>query len=237
MKKNAIKIDGIPALLWGGEAGRLFIAVHGNMSSKDDEAVAIFAEEAAAAGCRTLSFDLPGHGERKGEPRACSVQNCVADLGVVGAFARGLSPDLGLFGCSMGAYFSLLALRGLPLARCLFLSPVLDMGRLIDGMMKAAGVSEARLEAEKEIHTPYGPLYWDYYSYVKAHPVTAWDKPTEILCASADAVSEPAAVAAFAARFGCGLKVLPGGEHYFHTPEQLSAYRRWLREKIGDAAQ
>ncbi len=230
-RKN-FNIDGIPAVLWGGATGRLYIAVHGNMSSKDDEAVRIFAEEAAAAGARTLSFDLPAHGDRRNDPRPCSVQNCVADLSAVAAYARGLSPDLGLFGCSMGAYFSLLACRDLPLAQALFLSPVVDMRRLIDGMMKAAGVSEARLEAEKEIRTPYGPLYWDYYHYVKTHPVDVWDKPTSILCGSADNVSAPDAVAAFAARFNCGLEVLQGGEHYFHTPEQLRAYRLWLRGRL-----
>ena len=49
--------------LWGEPSDRLFIAVHGNMSSKDDDAIVIFAEEATDKGYQVLSFDLPEHGE------------------------------------------------------------------------------------------------------------------------------------------------------------------------------
>lgn len=218
--------------MWGEPAARLFIAVHGNMSRKDDEAVVILAEEAVAKGYQVLSFDLPGHGDRKGDDYACTVQNCVSDLVFIRDYALTVSRELSLFACSMGAYFSLLAYRDLPLKECLFLSPVVDMERLIGNMMKGAGVSEERLKAEKEIKTQYGPLYWDYYHYVKTHPVDAWAKPTSILYGSADNISEHTVVAGFAERFGCELTVLERGEHYFHTPEQLDHFRRWLRGRI-----
>ncbi|MFQ7856668.1 MAG: hypothetical protein ACLRIS_17670 [Flavonifractor plautii] len=35
------------------------------------------------------------------------------------------------------------------------------------------------------------------------------------------------AVEDFARRFGGALTVLEGGEHWFHTPEQLAALHRW----------
>lgn len=229
IQRSDIKIKNIPAVLWGEPSARLFIVVHGNMSRKDDDAVVILAEEAAAKGYRVLSFDLPEHGDRKGGDYACTVQNCVSDLGLIRDYALTAARELSLFACSMGAYFSLLAYRDLALKECLFLSPVVDMERLIGNMMKGAGVSEERLKAEKEIKTPYGPLYWDYYWYVKTHPVDAWAKPTAILYGSADNVSEPAAVAGFAARFNCKLTELERGEHYFHTPEQLGYFRQWLK--------
>lgn len=37
MKKVNLITEGIPAILWGETSDKLFIAIHGNMSSKDDE--------------------------------------------------------------------------------------------------------------------------------------------------------------------------------------------------------
>ncbi len=220
-------------MLWGEPADRLFIAVHGHMSRKDDTVIGMVAEAAAEKGWRTLSFDLPEHGDRKTEGRACTAENCAADIASVLNYGTTMSKETSLFGCSMGAYFSLLACGNVPLRQCLFLSPVVDMERLIRGMMAALDVSEARLEREKRIPTPFGQtLDWDYYSYVKARPVNAWKHPTAILHADGDKVSEPAAVAAFAHKFGCRLQTVPDAEHYFHTETHLSVFRQWLRETI-----
>ena len=61
--------------------------------------------------------------------------------------------------------------RTAPLDRALFVSPVLDMERLIQEMMSWAGVTESRLEAEGEISTEFGEtLSWPYLQYVRAHP-------------------------------------------------------------------
>ena len=46
----------------------------------------------------------------------------------------------------MGAWFSMLALPSGELERCLFVSPVLDMGLLIEKMMGWADVTPERLE-------------------------------------------------------------------------------------------
>jgi pimeloyl-ACP methyl ester carboxylesterase len=132
----------------------------------------------------------------------------------------------------MGAYFGLLSFRNISLEQCLFLSPVVDMERLIRNMMTWFGVAEERLEKEQEIETPIGKtLYWDYYCYVKAHPVDKWDKPTSILYGSDDNITEYAVITNFAERFGCKLKVVRA-EHFFHTEAQLALYRSWLKENI-----
>ncbi|WP_066455850.1 alpha/beta hydrolase [Anaerotruncus rubiinfantis] len=234
MKRTHIEIAGIPAVLWGEQpGGRLFLAVHGNLSHKEDEVIALFAKEADLAGSRTLSFDLPGHGARKAGGTACKVQDCVRDLRTVLDFALEKSDDLGLFACSMGAYFSLIALEDAPIRQAAFLSPVTDMEALIRGMMQAASVSEARLQAEQEIDTPFGQtLYWDYFCYVREHPVKRWEAPTEILSGSLDSLCPAAVTADFARRFCCGHTVMAGGEHFFHTAGQLEAFRQWLREKV-----
>lgn len=233
MIKTSFTIEGIPAVLWGKPSDRLFIAVHGNMSSKDDEVIVILAEEAIRKGYQVLSFDLPEHGERKNEVYACNVQNCVRDLTSIMGYAQTISSNISLFACSMGAYFSLLAYKELPLEQCLFLSPVLNMERIINNMMKWFNVSEDRLKAEKEIATPIGQtLSWDYYSYVKSHPIDTWNKSTVILYGSEDDISEFDVVSGFANRYHCKLNVLEHGEHYFHTDEQLHCFKQWLRENI-----
>lgn len=46
MLKNNFKISNIPAVLWGDKSEKIFIAVHGNMSNKEDAVIQILAEEA-----------------------------------------------------------------------------------------------------------------------------------------------------------------------------------------------
>jgi uncharacterized protein len=233
MQKQGVQIANIPAILWGEKSDKIFIAVHGNMSNKADDVIVILAQEAAEKGYQTLSFDLPEHGDRKDEGIPCKVQNCVQDLYTVMRYAKSLSGDISIFACSMGAYFSLLAYSHEPLKQALFLSPVVNMERLINNMLGWYQLDINRLEKEKEIKTPDGQIfYWDYYLYLKEHPIVGWDCSTSILYGEADNLCEIEVVQDFTARFQCNLRVMEAGEHYFHTPEQLAFYRQWLKERI-----
>lgn len=233
MIKQNFKIEKIPAILWGETSEKLFVVVHGNMSNKADDTIIVFAEEATVKGYQVLSFDLPEHGDRKGETYACKVQNCVKDLNVIMRYAQSLSNKISVFSCSMGAYFSLLAYNHEPLQQCLFLSPVVNMERIINNMMTWFSISEDRLKIEKEVPTPIGQtLYWDYYCYVKENPVAFWNTRTSILYGSEDNLCEFDVVSGFAKRFDCDLQVMEGGEHYFHTEEQLRFFRQWLKKYI-----
>ncbi len=233
MKKHNLLINNIPAVLWGEKSSKLFVAVPGNMSNKSDVPISILAEEAIPLGYQVLSFDLPQHGDRKDEPILCKAQNCFSDLCKIMDFAQTRATNIYLFACSMGAYFGLLAYKDIPLKQSLFLSPVVNMDRIIDNMMTWFNISEARLEAEQEIPTPAGQtLYWDYYCYVKENPVVCWDRPTAILYGKEDNLCEFNFVSSFAKEFNCDLKVMEHGEHYFHTAEQLSFLRQWLKEYL-----
>ncbi|QXE17984.1 carboxylesterase [Clostridium sp. 001] len=235
MIKSKLKIENIPAILWGKKSDKLFVAVHGNMSNKEDDAITIFAEEAIAIGYQVLSFDLPEHGDRKDEAYVCKVQNCIKDLNTIMNYAQSLSSNISVFACSMGTYFTLLAYKDELLKQCLFLSPVVNMERIINNMMTWFNVSENRLKSEKEILTPIGQtLYWDYYCYVKEHPITVWNKPTSILYGSEDNLCEFDVVDSFVKRFNCNLQVMEQGEHYFHTEEQLQFLRQWIKKYIQD---
>ena len=103
------------------------------------------------------------------------------------------------------------------------------MERLILDMMGWAGVTEAELQARREIPTSFGEtLSWEYLSYVRRHPLH-WSVPTRILYGEKDNLTSYATISAFAKRIRAPLTVMPGGEHWFHTPEQMAFLDDWIR--------
>lgn len=231
MEIKPLHIQNIPALLWGPPSNHLLIAVHGNQSHKRDKVIEIAAAAAVEKGYQVLSFDLPEHGERVDEPRLCDARNCAEDLSAVMGYAKSIADKFSVFGCSIGAYFAMLAYGQERLEKAYFLSPVVDMKRLIENMMQWFDVSEARLQKEKVIETPINTLYWDYYDYVRKHPLV-WHTPTAILYGEGDNLCEYPVVKAFSEERGGELTVLPGGEHFFHTESQLAAFANWLDEGL-----
>ena len=108
----------------GGKSSKVFIAVHGNMSNKEDKVIKILAEKVVEKGYQVLSFDLPEYGERKSHQEyLCKVQNCVNDLKQIIEYAKVSYDEINLWACSMGAYFSLLAFKDENIKVSLFLSP------------------------------------------------------------------------------------------------------------------
>ena len=105
------------------------------------------------------------------------------------------------------------------------------MERLIRDRMARVGVSEARLKAEGVIATDSGDdLSWEYLCYAREHPLT-WRVPTEILYGSGDHLTAYETVRRFAKTHGANLTVMEGGEHWFHTEEQMRFLDAWIREK------
>ena len=130
---------------------------------------------------------------------------------------------------SVGAYFSLYAALDGLIQRAYFVSPVVDMEKLIADMMRWSGVSEAELEAKSVIPTAFGEdLSWEYLTWVRSHPIK-WSVPTRILYGSRDELTDCDTVRRFAEVHGCGLCVMEGGEHWFHTEEQLRFLDNWIK--------
>lgn len=233
MDKIKYKIKGIPAIEWGERKSHVFIAVHGNMSNKEDEVIKLFAESAIKKGYQVISFDLPQHGERKDEDIPCKVQICIEDLKNIIAYVKQQWGNISLFACSTGAYFSLLAYKEESLEQCLFLSPVVDMMRIINNMMMWFSITPEILQEKREIETPIGQfIYWDYYNYVKEHPVDIWETATAVLYGAKDEVCEFETIENFVELFHSELQIMQEGEHYFHTHEQLEVYNNWLNKLI-----
>ena len=146
--------------------------------------------------------------------------------------ARREGTKLLLIANSIGAFFAMQALDETQVDRALFISPVVDMEKLITDMMGWAGVTEDRLRREREIPTDFGEtLSWDYLCYVRAHPVR-WRVPTHILYGGKDHLTSREIVSAFSARIGAPLPVMEDGEHWFHTEEQMAFLDGWLRAAV-----
>ena len=234
MKIERIKINNIPSIILGEKSSKVYIAIHGNMSNKEDEVIKILAEKVVKKGYQLLSFDLPEHGERKKDTNyLCKVQNCINDLEQVIEYAKANYNEVNIWACSMGAYFSLLAYKDEDIKKCIFLSPVVDMKVIIDNMMLWSNTTEEELKEKREVKTDFGQtLYWDYYLYVKNNPITKWDKKTYILHGNKDNMQAETIIEKFVNDFNCDLVILENGEHYFHTEEQLNYYKNWLDKII-----
>ncbi|WP_017763268.1 hypothetical protein [Bacillus thuringiensis] len=161
MIKNNFKISNIPAVLWGDKSDKIFIAVHGNMSNKEDTIIQILAEEAKQKGYQVLSFDLPEHGERKDDNTPCKVQICVSELSIIMNYAKEHWKEINVFACSMGAYFSLLAYQNDVVEKALFLSPVVNMERII----------EKKKKKKKKKKSTFHPKYKEFLRETGKAPV------------------------------------------------------------------
>ena len=137
--------------------------------------------------------------------------------------------DIILIASSIGAYFTMNAGIDAMIRKAYFISPVVDMERLILDMMSRAGVTEKELEEKGVISTSSGEdLSRDYLCYVRAHPLR-WAVPTRILYGSRDNLTSYETVSAFAQAHGADLTVMEDGEHWFHTDEQMRFLDEWIK--------
>ena len=99
-------------------------------------------------------------------------------------------------------------------------------------MIQWAGTSESELEKRKIIPVEFGDdLSWDYLQYVRNHKIR-WDVPTEILYGSNDNLQSIDTIQEFVMKESAKLTIMEGGEHWFHTEEQMNFLAHWLRMKI-----
>jgi len=99
---------------------------------------------------------------------------------------------------SIGAYFCMQAEISASICKAYFISPIVNLERLILDMMTWAGVTEKVLEEKKIIPTAFGEdLSWDYLQYVRRHPIV-WEAPTEILYGSTDSLQSLDTIRTFA---------------------------------------
>lgn len=191
------------------------------------------------------------HGKGGGSLEAEQYQKSCPGFAVVGAEYRGELPwivrpqikaayealrrkyaSVSLIANSIGAYFAMLALQGCEIEKAFFISPVLDMERLILDMIGWAQTTEKELCEKGEISTDFGEtLSWEYLCFVRRNPID-WNVPTSILYAGKDRLISRETAEGFAESHGADLTVMEDGEHWFHTDEQLLFLHSWLEKMI-----
>lgn len=157
-----------------------------------------------------------------------------AEFSEIIAALRANYDEISLIAVSIGAYFSMSADISDSIRRAWLVSPIVDMERLILSMLSWAGETEEALQTRKIIPTTFGEdLSWEYLQYVRSHPIQ-WRAPTEILCGSTDSLQSIETIRAFARRFRAGVTVMEGGEHWFHTAEQMKFLDDWIRRRASN---
>lgn len=133
---------------------------------------------------------------------------------------------------SIGAYFTMNSLGGKNIERTFFISPIVNMERLITDMMQWANVTENKLREKEKIKTDFGEvLSWEYLCYVRENPIK-WTIPTNILYGEKDILTSYQTMADFADKTGATITVMKNGEHWFHTEEQMNYLDAWLKESL-----
>lgn len=130
---------------------------------------------------------------------------------------------------SIGAYFAMSALSDFQIEKAYFISPVVNMEKLITDMMTWASITEAELQDKKEIQTHFGEtLSWKYLYYTRENTIV-WNIPTNILYGENDNLTSYTTITEFAKQRNATLTVMKNGEHWFHTEEQMKFLDDWIK--------
>lgn len=139
--------------------------------------------------------------------------------------------EIVLIANSIGAYFSMNSGIDKYVSKAYFISPIVNLERLIMDMISWAGTSEEELEKRKVIPVDFGDdLSWDYLQYVRNNKVS-WNAPTEILYGRLDHLQSMECMYAFAEQTHSGITIMENGEHWFHTDEQMRFLDKWIKDK------
>lgn len=133
---------------------------------------------------------------------------------------------------SIGAFFCMSAGIDTMIEKAYFISPIIDMEKLITDMMSWANVTEDELKQQGVIHTDFGEeLSWKYLCYVRDHPIR-WDCQTAILYGSHDNLTSYETIRTFAEKHNADLTVMENGEHWFHIEKEMKFLDEWIRSSI-----
>ena len=161
-----------------------------------------FAKEAVPKGYQVLSIDLPV--ERK-PWEVLPLLNEVRD------YLYENWESVSVRANSIGSWFTLLTFQSKKVEQALLVSPILDMKKFIE------------LMPQREDY---------YYEWVVNNPITGWNVPTYIIRPEVDMIVSEEIGSDFISQHQCQITIMPGGEHWFHTPEQLAFLKAWEKNTI-----
>ena len=130
---------------------------------------------------------------------------------------------------SIEAYFTMLSLTNKNIEKAFFISPIVDMEKLIVDMMLSENIKEEELHKKKKIKTSFGEtLSWDYLTFARKNPIE-WNIPTYILYGENDDLTSYETILNFTNKSKANLTIMKGGEHWFHTDEQIKFLDNWIK--------
>ena len=130
---------------------------------------------------------------------------------------------------SIGAYFTMLSLTNKNIEKAFFILPIVDMEKLIVDMMLSENIKEEELHKKKKIKTSFGEtLSWDYLTFARKNPIE-WNIPTYILYGENDDLTSYETILNFTNKSKANLTIMKGGEHWFHTDEQIEFLNNWIK--------
>ncbi len=234
MVTEKLQINNRPALYIQSGNEKVMLFLHGKHGCKE-EAISL-AELFLEAGWDVLALDLPEHGDRadKADKKDCLPWVVIPEWkeAVRWLEERYRPENIGLYAVSISAWFVMRTFRERIFDRALFVSPIVDMRRVIEDMMDRAGVTASDLGWKQRIPTTEGEtLIWDYYAYAAYQPINCWNTPTYILRGTGDALQDDGVIGRFAGKFHADVTTIPG-EHWLHTTDEVATLRLWLRERL-----
>ena len=130
---------------------------------------------------------------------------------------------------SIGAYFTMLSLTNKNIEKAFFISPIVDMEKLITDMMFLENITEEELYKKKKIKTSFGEtVSWDYLTFARKNPIE-WNVLTYILYGEKDNMTSYEAILNFTNKSKANLTIMRDGEHWFHTDEQIEFLNNWIK--------
>ena len=131
---------------------------------------------------------------------------------------------------SIGADCTMLSVINKKIEKAFFISPIVDMEKLITDMMFLENITEEELYKKKEIKTSFGEiLSWDYLTFVRKNPIE-WNVPTYILYGEKDNLTSYETILNFTNKSKANLTIMRDGEHWFlHTDEQIEFLNNWIK--------
>lgn len=129
--------------------------------------------------------------------------------------------DVVLIANSIGAYFSLLS--NVVYSKAFLISPVVDMKKLIESMMRERNISPSELKEKKTI----ADLSWEYYTFA-CNNIPHINSNAHIAFGEFDNLTSLETISNFAKINNATLDILKGGEHYFHTPRDMEFLKNWI---------
>ena len=130
---------------------------------------------------------------------------------------------------SIGSFYTYRYLSSFKIEKAFFISPLVDMKAMIEGLMKQYKISLDILKTRKIISFDNGQtLSYDFYESLKEKD--NWNIKTHILYGEKDKIVDKDSIFNFVVHHNSSLTIMENGEHYFHTPSQLRFIKKWIND-------